>query len=161
MADPFSRLQENVINVRDEKRPDIEDVVRAMDSIFTQFAAGSDFRQVARGPDQWSWLDATNLHMGYEKWFVLGRSTMLGTEGYPLITIRQSTAPRLDAWLTISQLVIGPTDREIKTSLAMAIANHQGAFEGLREMVANVVGMATSAQEDAGIPMLDLKKEVN
>lgn len=157
MTDKLGTLHDSIVEVRDEKRPEIEDVARAMDSIFAQFSEGSDFRRVATGPEQWSWLDATNLHFGYEKWFVLGRSTMPGAEGYPLITIRQSTAPRLDAWLTISQLVLGPSEREIKTSLAMAIANHQGAFEGLREMVASVVAMSEQNTNEVSID----PKEVN
>jgi hypothetical protein len=161
MADYFTNMHQNVVQIRDEKRPQIEDVARAIDRIFKQFAAGSDFRQVSTGPDQWSWLDATNISLGYEKWFVLGRSTMGGAEGYPLLTIRQSTAPRLDAWLTISQLVIGPSDREIETSLAMAIANHQGAFEGLKEMISSVIEMAAAAQADNDLPEMDMKKDVN
>src|SRR5687768_1876020 len=117
MADPFDGLLLNVQQVRDERRPTMEAVVAVFDKIFARFALHTDFRQSDRGPLTWSWVDASNAHLGFEKWYVLSHSTMDGTEGYPLLTIRASVAPRLDAWLSVSQLVVGPSDQEIETSL--------------------------------------------
>lgn len=125
--------------MRREKRPLLETVVRVFDDVFDRFKSEADFRQVSRGPDTWSWVDATNSHLGYEKWFVLSTSAMDGAEGYPLLTIRQSVAPRLDSWVTVSQLMMGPSPQEIESNLALAIANHMGAYMGLRDSVTNVV----------------------
>lgn len=154
--------------MRDERRPEIADVVRVFDAIFERFRDESDFRQVDRGPQTWTWVDATAAHLGYEKWFVLTSSAMPGVEGYPLLTVRQSVAPRLDAWVTVSSLVMGPSDREIESSLAMAIANHMGAFAGLRQSVNTVIEtLSGKSVEEAlddfvpGINDLTEKKEMN
>src|SRR5690348_8013615 len=127
MQDVLERIISEVENMRREKRPQLETVVEVFDGIFERFRSESDFRQVLRGPDTWSWVDATAAHLGYEKWFVLTTSSMEGAEGYPLLTIRQSVAPRLDSWITVSQLVMGPSPQEIESSLSLAIANHLGA----------------------------------
>ena len=143
----YTDLIDTLTAARDERRPEIEMVVETLDGIFDRLitAGTGEFKRGLRGPDTWSWLDASNIENGFERWIVLGKSTMRGTEGHPLITIRQHTAPRLDSWLTVSQLILGRSAREIETSFAMALANHQGAFEGLREMVANITEMFEQA----------------
>ncbi len=162
MADEYENAVAGVMQIRDENRPEMADVVRVLDRLFEQFAlTGQEFRSVDRGPEMWTWMDGTHAARGYVRWYVLARSAMEGTEGYPMITIRQCTAPRLDAWLTFSQLILGPSDKEIETSFAMAVANHHGAYEGFRDMIATVVDMTTAAREASGKPALDLKKDVN
>lgn len=153
----IEQLLAHVCEVRDEKRPTMELVIGTIDRIFEKFADEVTVNSVARGPVTWSWSYQTNSGLGYEKWYVLTSSTMDGTEGYPLLTIRQSVAPRLDSWLSVSQLIVGPDIRDIETSLAMAIANHNGAFEGLRETVANIVDIMTDggAVEVGGTPKAD------
>ena len=129
--------------IRDERRPQLDEVVRVFTRIFNRI--GEPIRRVDTGPHTWSWLDTTMAHMGFEKWFVLSTSTMEDTRGYPLLTIRQSTAPRLDAWVTVSQLVLGPTEKEIESSLVIAINNLIGAFEGLRTTVSDTFEAITQA----------------
>jgi hypothetical protein len=127
---------EYVQRTRDKMKPDMELVVAVFDEIFGR---DPEILQVDRGPVTWSWADRSNIKYGFEKWYVLTQSAMAGTEGYPMVTIRQSVAPRLDAWLTFSQLVIGPDERSIESSLAMAVANHIGGFDGVRAQVAELV----------------------
>ena len=142
----------SVRKMRDEQRPSMELVVDTIDEIFEDFGDEVQYTAASRGPVTWSWVDLSNSALGYEKWFVLTGSTMEGTEGYPLLTIRQSMAPRLDSWLTVSQLIVGSEVRDIKTSLAMAIANHNGAFDGLRESVSTIVEMMSPSIPDNIIP---------
>jgi hypothetical protein len=129
-------LIEYVQRTRDEKRPDMGLVVEVFDRIFAEVTGISSHD---RGPVTWSWKDEQGSQYGFEKWYVLTQSAMAGAEGYPVVTIRQSIAPRLDSWLTFSQLVIGPDARDIESSLAMALANHLGGFEGVRAEVANMI----------------------
>lgn len=145
-------LLASVRKMRDEQRPSMELVVDTIDKIFDKFGDEVQYVVASRGPVTWSWVDLSNSALGYEKWFVLTGSTMEGTEGYPLLTIRQSMAPRLDSWLTVSQLIVGSEVREIETSLAMAIANHNGAFDGLRESVATIVEMMSPNIPDHIVP---------
>lgn len=149
--------------MRREKRPQLETVVQVFDDVFERFRSESDFRQVLRGPETWSWVDATAAHLGYEKWFVLTTSTMEGAEGYPLLTIRQSVAPRLDSWISVSQLVMGPTPQEIEGALSLAIANHLGAYLGLRQSVTDVVESLSGKPADQAFQELlgNKPKEVN
>jgi len=161
MAEDFENAVAGVMQIRDENRPEMKNVVRVLDRLFEQFSLTADFKSVDRGPEIWSWMDGTHADRGYVRWYVLGRSAMEGAEGYPLITIRHCTAPRLDAWLTFSQLIMGPSDREIETSFAMAVANLHGAYEGFRDTIAQVVEMTSAARDAAGRPALDLKKDVN
>lgn len=166
--DPIHKMTENVKTIRDSKRPAMEDVIRVLDRFFDGLRDRADIRNVARGPETWSWADMSMSHYGFEKWFIVTGSTMEGTEGHPLLTIRQSTAPRLDAWVTVSSLVIGPSDIEIEASLALALANQAGAFEGLRQAVTQVVEAMSGEVPDLGQiaqEMADLvedgKKDVN
>jgi hypothetical protein len=148
-----------VVKMRDEKRPTLDQCVRVLDKVFTTFGPNGEFRQVARGPDQWSWLDSSNSGRGFDRWFILSESAMPGVEGYPLVTIRQATAPRLDAWLTVSQLLIGPSDSDVESSFAMLVANHHGAFDGLREMVSEMVNAVNVPSADLALPTT--KRELN
>jgi hypothetical protein len=144
---------------RDKKRPSMEDVVRTYDRIFDTFSHDGEqpYQRKLRGPDTWSWVDLSQAHMGFEKWFVLSRSAMEGTEGYPLLTVRLSVAPRLDSFLTFSQLVVGPSDTEIEYNLSMAISNHMGAFEGLRQSVSDMVAAFTAMTDELPLD----KREIN
>jgi hypothetical protein len=56
-----------------------------------------------------------------------------------MLTIRQAYSVRLDAWITSSSLVIGPTENDISRSLALSIANQAGSFAGFRHSVNAVV----------------------
>lgn len=134
---------EYVRQTRDEKRPPMDLVVEVFDRIFEE---ATGIVQHERGPVTWTWKDEQGSQYGFEKWYVLTQSAMAGCEGYPIVTIRQSIAPRLDSWLTFSQLVIGPDAREIESSLAMALGNHLGGFEGVREQVAAMI------QQMGGLP---------
>lgn len=145
--DEDDSLARSVELMRNQKRPEMADVVEVLDRLFEKFSTSAVFLRMARGPAQWSWMDATHADRGYEKWYILTGSTMAGAEGYPLLTIRQSTAPRLDAWLSVSQLIMGPDLKEIESSFALAIANHHGAFEGLRSMVSDVSEMVDAAEK--------------
>ena len=137
--DERNSVIEYVQRTRDEKRPDVDLVVKVFDRIFNN---DPGIMQVDRGPMTWTWHDTTDIKYGFEKWYVLSMSAMDGAIGYPMVTIRQSIAPRLDAWLSFSQLVIGPDEVSIESSLAMALANHIGGFEGVRGSVADmIVGM--------------------
>ncbi len=160
MAEDYKKAAADVLQTRDDSRPEMKDVVRVLDRLFEQFSLTGDFRTVDRGPEIWTWMDGTHADRGYVRWFVLGRSAMEGAVGYPMITIRHCTAPRLDAWLTFSQLIMGPNDRDIETSFAMAAANHHGAYEGFRDTIAQVVEM-TTARESLGRSQHDPKKDVN
>lgn len=135
MEDELQRALEQVQKMRDEKRPDFETVVEVFTKVFQPFG----YRLAISGPDTYAWVDETYSAMNFEKWFVLSKSVMPGTEGYPLLTIRQSAAPRLDSWLSLSQLVVGPTEKDIEMSLAMALANHDGGMFGLRQSVADII----------------------
>ena len=146
--DPNSKMTANIKAARDSKRPEIEDVIRVMDRFFGELRKHVDIREGSRGPDCWTWVDVSMAHLGFEKWFVVGRSAMEGTEGYPLLTLRQSTAPRLDAWVSVSSLIVGGSDLEIESSLAMGIANLAGAFEGVRQAVAQVIEVMTGGPPD-------------
>lgn len=168
MGNPLqNQLLDTVRQIRDEKRPTMALVVDVMDRLFEGFAQEADYVKRFNGPDVWAWVDVTNADMGYEKWYVVSGSTMPGTEGYPMLTIRQSAAPRLDSWVSVSQLIVGPTVRDIETSLAMAMTNHQGAFDGLRDSISNLVTKMTggrqsiedlteSLKDEAGKPPKDL-----
>ncbi len=160
MGNPLQEeLLAHVRAIRDEKRPTMELVVDVIDRLFDKFAEEVEYKRVSRGPVTWSWVDVTNSAAGYEKWYVLTGSTMDGTEGYPLLTVRQSMAPRLDSWLSVSQLIVGPDERDIETSLAMAIANHNGAFEGLRQSVSNIVDLMSG--NGTAVPGTAPKGEMN
>lgn len=135
----FKEIEQYVRDERDSRRPDIELVVQTLDEIFERFKDDTPIVPVLRGPNMWSWLDTMGNELGFEKWYVLSRSLMAGAEGYPVLTIRQSIAPRLDSWLSFSQLVIGPDARAIEGSLATAITNHLGAFNGIRASVAEMI----------------------
>lgn len=135
----FKEMEQYVRDERDSRRPSIDLVVQVFDSIFERFKDEAPIVPVMRGPETWTWLDTTGNHLGFEKWYVLTTSLMAGTEGYPMVTIRQSIAPRLDSWMTFSQLVVGPDARAIEGSLATAITNHLGAFEGIRSSVAEMI----------------------
>lgn len=150
-------MMQNVRQIRDEKRPEMATVVETLDRVLS---VGFKLQQVSQGPDSWSWVDLSQAHLGFEKWFVLSTSTMEGIEGYPLLTIRQSTAPRLDAWVTVSQLVVGPDEASIQTSLAMAIANLNGAYLGIREVISGVVQSYSESPEQV-LESLAQKKEMN
>ena len=143
---------ETVIAARDSKRPRIEDVVRILDGFFSSLREDPGNRNIVdmgRGPLTWAWADMTMAHLGFEKWFVLTESLMPGAEGFPLLTIRQSTAPRLDSWLSVSSLVLGPSDIEIEASLTLALVNHTGALDGLRQAIHDVItGMTGNANVD-------------
>lgn len=147
----FKEIEESVRKERDLRRPDIELVVKVFDEIFDRFKDENPVTAVLRGPETWSWLDTTGIHLGFEKWYVLSISTLEGAEGYPLVTVRQSIAPRLDSWLTFSQLVIGPDERAIEGSLATAISNHLGGFEGLRQSVAEMIVAAGGIPTSPGM----------
>ncbi len=172
MGNPMQdSLLETVRQIRDEKRPRMEDVVSVIDELMERFTSAgfSDYRKSARGPETWSWVDMTNSGLGYEKWYVLSHSTMEGTEGYPLLTIRSSVAPRLDSHLSVSGLIVGPDRRDIETAIAMAITNQRGAFEGLKESISNLVELMTKGQSfpvsDDFVAVIDdddkKKREVN
>lgn len=165
--DEIARMTENIKSVRNSKRPTMEDVVRVLDGFFERMKQERDVRTMSQGPTTWSWADMSLSHYGYEKWFSVTESAMEGAEGHPLLTIRQSTAPRLDAWVTVSSLVMGPSDLEIEASFVLALTNQTGAFEGLRQAVIDVVeGMGGSTSPDRIADEVEemanvVKREVN
>lgn len=121
--------------IRDEQRPDIEDVARVLGNIFKNIGHLANVAPVMTGPDMWSWQDRSRLDSGFERWFVLSRSTMENAEGFPLLTIREAVAPRLDAWLTLSTMIMGRDETTIRGSIAVALSNQIGAIEGLHSSV--------------------------
>lgn len=159
--DEIREALENVKRLRDEKRPPMELVVQTFDKLFDSFAQTGDYRRVLRGPDTWSWLDASQLDLGFEKWFVLSRSAMEETVGYPLVTIRMTVAPRLDSFLSFSQLVVGPGEKEIEYSLAMAVANHMGAFDGFRGSIDDLVRVHGVSDDQFDRVVARIKREMN
>lgn len=135
----MSRLMTEVVErSRAERRPRMEDVARVVDDAFRKLTAEGDMDIVLErsGPDGYEWRDRSLTSIGFEKVYVLTGSALAGAEGYPLMTIRQVVAPPLDAQLTFSTLVFGPSDVEIARSVAMLIANHAAAFQGLKESIA-------------------------
>ncbi len=135
---------------RDASRPSMGTVVAVMDGLFAD-AGAVDLRIVPRlrGPGTWTWEDMTMHDQGAEKVFVLSESVMPGTEGHPLLTIRQGIAMRLDSYITSSALIIGPGPDEIARSISFAVANHAGAYAGMRFVIK---ALATSGGDvDAGL----------
>jgi hypothetical protein len=65
-------------------------------------------------------------------------SALEGAQGYPILTIRQCLAPRLDSYCTFSCLVLGPDATGIETSLTVAIVHHTGSFAGLRSTMRTI-----------------------
>ena len=157
----YRQLENYVQRERDTRRPDMETVVRVFDEIFGRFRDAQPIVPVLRGPDTWSWLDTSGASLGFEKWYVVSRSAMAGAEGYPMVTVRQSIAPRLDSWLTFSQLIIGPDERAIEGSLATAIENHMGGFDGIRASVAEMITRTGGIPTPAGSITTEKKEGLN
>ncbi len=134
---------------RDAQRPDIKDVVRVINGLFVDLRQdGVIYRQDLVGPEVWTWVDTDLEKRGLSKVYSIGKSALAGAEGYPLITITQSVAPRLDSNVTISALVVGNNDREISRSLAIAVANHSGAYAGIRT---TINAIANTGNPGAGV----------
>lgn len=142
-------MLETVRKIRDEQRPKMEDVISTIDRLLEEMGSSTigvvNFVKVLRGPETWTWMDASSAELGFERWFVVTGSTMEGTEGYPLFTIRSCMSPRLDSWVSVSQLVVGPDIKGIETSVTMAMINHQGAFEGLKQSITDLLKIMTGS----------------
>lgn len=122
-----------------ERRPTMEMVVRVMRMVAEGMRlAGADVSLELDGPDAWIWVDRT-IPGDLIRRFVVSASADEELPGYPMLTISQCLAPRLDSWVTFSQLVFGNTDEAIKSVIDVCFVNHTGAFAGLRNaMVATI-----------------------
>lgn len=115
--------------LRDTRRPTFELV---LETIADALETVGHVDPVLDGPDAWSWIDRSMEELGMPKYFVLTQSLMEGVEGYPLLTIRQGYGLRLDTWITMSSLIVGPDRDGIMRSISMLIAHHMGAVAGIK-----------------------------
>lgn len=111
----------------------MEAVVTVLQDAFD--VPGSNIELIQQGPESWIWADTSLGGKGLPKFYVLSRSLGEGIEGYPVLTIRQAYSIRLDAWISVSVIVAGPDTKNIARSLAIALANHQGALAGFKFVV--------------------------
>lgn len=163
MDDNLDAIVEMVKKARDDKRPTMKMVVDVMNNVFSKFGDAL-YQRHDTGPVTWSWVDRTNTNLGYEKWFVVSGSTMGDAFGYPMLTIRQAIAPRLDAWVSVSQLIVGDDVAAIESSFALAIMNHSSAFDGMRNSVTDLINNLDKTQlvdVASGHPISSSKKESN
>ena len=146
---PFDAIVGDFIEkTRDAQRPPIELVLEVMESAFDDMEIA--VRKDHDGPDMWMWADLVMAETGMPKFYILSRSNMPGTEGYPMITIRQAYSVRLDTWIVMSALVVGPDENGISHSLAVTLANHAGAFAVVRFAAGAMA--AAHGNPQAGIP---------
>ena len=130
--------------LRDVRRPTFEAVLALMEEAFEKMEI--PVRKVESGPDVWMWEDTAMADSGLPKYYVLSKSLQEGIEGYPLFTVRQAYSLKLDTWLSMSTLVVGPDDTQISHSLALAVSHHLGAFAGVRYTAASVTAYGGSPQ---------------
>lgn len=119
-----------IIESRNSRRPSMEEVLNVVDTAFKQM--NISVNRITSGPPSWIWEDAEMTEIGIPRYYILSESNSAGMEGYPLFTIRQAYSVKLDNWLSMSSLVIGPTPEEIGRSIALAIVHHVGAFAGVK-----------------------------
>jgi len=154
-----------VERMRDAGRPDIDDVIYVLKEAFP-----SQYIELQHtGPDTWIWSDISLAKAGIPKFYILSKSTQEGSDGYPLLTIRQAYSVRLDTWVTMSCLVVGPDTSEIARSVSLLMANHMCAFAGVRQSTAAITAAGGDPQAglafakelmavDMGVPDLSLEQ---
>lgn len=130
-----------VISQRDAARPPMELCVETIDELFG--SPEMNITQATRGPSSWVWCDMSAP--GWEKTYTLTGSALKGAEGYPLFTVRQAIAPRLDSYITFSQLLIGPDRTMIQQSVSHAVVHHSGQFAGLHSTLQVIANEGLSA----------------
>lgn len=116
--------------IRDMGRPDFNAVRDVMQGAFERLDMG--VVMTSSGPDTCVWEDTFGAEQGMHKFYVLSKSTQPGTEGYPLLTIRQAYSTKLDAWITFSSLIVGPDEIGINHTLSLVVAMHAGAYAGVK-----------------------------
>lgn len=144
-----------IIETRNESRPDIDLVVRTIDAVFERLGREGLMYEVGlRGPEAWTWTDYIGEK---QRRITLTRSVLEGAEGHPLLCIAVNSAPRLDAWLSVSGLVIGTNAQEIENNFSMAIMNHQGAWGGLMDTIINSMNVIADRADSTPVE----KSEMN
>ncbi len=116
--------------LRDSRRPPFELVLEVIESCFADMKISVE--KIADGPDTWIWSDTIMQHIGMPKYYVLTRSLSDGIVGYPLLTIRQAYSTRLDTWVTMSSLIVGPGEDGIVHTTSLLLAQHTAAVAGVR-----------------------------
>lgn len=125
--DELGRLFEEI---RDARRPKLEDVLEVVGPAFAQLSI--NVVPVTSGPTSWIWEDMEMRELGMPRFYIISTTPTAGLEGYPILTIRQAYSLRFDTWITTTNLVIGPGPEEITRSVVMSMANHSGAFAGVK-----------------------------
>lgn len=120
--------------LRDSRRPEMDLVVDVLQEAFA--SQGILAKEVLDGTDgTWMWED-TSMMESIPRFYILSRSNAKGMEGYPLFTVRQAYSVKMDTWLVMSSIVPGPDRSGISRSLSLLIAQHAGAWAGVRFTVA-------------------------
>jgi hypothetical protein len=132
-------MADEVRKMRDQARPTIEAVAGVMERTFARMSKqGYDIACEAAGPEAWIWIDRS-IGIGLDKRIMLSGSALDECPGYPLITISQCVAPRLDSWVTFSQVVMGVDEDSLIRSISVCLTNHLAAFIGLRNAITDMI----------------------
>lgn len=123
-------VEQKIEAIRDARRPPFELALEVIRAAFDEMRI--NVTQVHDGPEIWMWEDEMMLASGLPKFYILSRSTQDGMDGYPLLTVRQAYSVKLDTWISMSSLIVGPDEVGISHAIALTIANHAGAFAGVR-----------------------------
>jgi hypothetical protein len=133
--------------LRDSRRPPFELVREVVESCFGDMRISVE--KITDGPESWIWSDTLMNQIGMPRYYILTRSLSEGLEGYPLLTVRQAYSTRLDTWITMSSLIVGPGEDGIVHTTSLLLAQHTAAVAGVR--------FAAKASADAnGNPMVGI-----
>ncbi len=125
----LDRIEEIAARVRDGARPTMEFAALQIGAAIMRATGAIDVMsmdQVAIGPERWAWRSKDGMRE-----LSLGKSTLLGCEGYPLLTMRQVICGPLDNQVVTSTLLVGNSGAAISSALLSHLMSHAAAVAGI------------------------------